>query len=488
MQDTKKLKVLFVSAEVSPFAKVGGLADVAGSLPQALAAAGNDVRIAMPRYKSIEGNMGYIADFPVKMDWRNETCVVRKSDVDFNIDGKGKRLPVYFLDNYHYFYRDGIYCFHDDGERFAFFCNAVLGMLEAINFQPDIIHCNDWHTGPICMLLRELYKDDPFYGNISTVFTIHNLQYQGLFPKDILKLFNIGENVFTPDKTEFYGAFNFLKSGVVYADVVSTVSETYAREIQTPEYGEKLEGLLKSRSADLYGIVNGIDYNEFNPETDPRIYRNFGRDNHKDKIFNKRSLQREMNLPESDLPLIGLVTRLTGQKGLGLLIDAVDDLVRYGIQLVLLGSGDEYYETAFKNLSIKYPENIAVYVGFNIPLAQRIYSGCDMFLMPSYFEPCGLGQLISMRYGTVPIVRSTGGLAETVTDYDEDRENGNGFSFSDFSPEEMKKAVKRAIDVYNNKPREWEGLVLRALNQDSSWDNSAKKYMRLYEKAVKKVK
>ncbi len=482
----KKLKILFVSAEVSPFAKTGGLADVAGSLPKALAALGNDVRIAMPRYRMIKQSLSYAADFPVQMDSSVEACIIRETGADCRDGGEDKGLPVYFIDSYRYFDRDGIYCHFDDGDRFIFFCKAVLEMLPRINFQPDIIHCNDWHTGPVCMLLKEHYKKQSFYSGISTVYTVHNLEYQGNFSSDIVRLFNIGNNVFTSEKAEFYGAFSFMKAGLVYADIISTVSEMYAREIQTQQYGERLEGLLSKRTHDLFGIVNGISYEEFNPATDPRIVKNYSIENHEDKKLNKTALQKEMGLPVRDVPVIGLISRLSGQKGLNLIIDRIDGMMKHDMQFVLLGQGDRYYEDIFKEIEAGYPEKVAVYTGFNITLAQRIYAGADMFLMPSRFEPCGLGQIISLRYGTIPIVRATGGLAETVADYDADKINGNGFSFSSFDPDEMLDAIGRALKLYTEKPGEWDALVVKALSLDNSWTGPAQKYMDIYHLAIGK--
>lgn len=482
----KKLKILFVSAEVSPFAKTGGLADVAGSLPKALAAAGNDVRIAMPRYRMIRQNLGYVTDFPVQMDNSMETCIVRETEVNCTECGDGRGIPVYFIDSYRYFDREGIYCHLDDADRFIFFCKSVLEMLPKLNFQPDIIHCNDWHTGPICMLLKEHYCKQIFYSGISTIFTIHNLEYQGNFPRDVVRLFNLDQDIFAPEKTEFYGAFSFMKAGLVYTDVISTVSEMYAKEIQTQQYGEKLEGLLSRRSHDLFGIVNGISYEEFDPMKDSLIFKNFNSEKPEGKKQNKAALQEEMGLPVRDVPVIGLISRLSGQKGLNLIIDRIADMMEFDLQFVLLGTGDAYYEKEFRLIEEKYPEKVAVYTGFNTTLAQRIYAGCDMFLMPSRFEPCGLGQIISLRYGTIPIVRATGGLAETVTDYSEDNVNGNGFSFSGFESEEMLDAIKRALKLYMESPEEWNKLVLKALSTDNSWNRPAKKYMDIYYLAIGK--
>ena len=484
----KRLKILFVSAEVSPFAKTGGLADVAGSLPKALIASGNDVRVVMPKYKMINYGMNHITDFPVQMDQDKETCIIRETELEMTDNDIKSSLPVYFIDSYRYFDRDGIYCHLDDGDRFIFFCKAVLEMLPRISFQPDIIHCNDWHTGPICMLLNEQYRKQSFYSNIATVFTIHNLEYQGNFPGDIIRLFNIGSKIFTPEKAEFYGMFSFMKAGLVYSDIINTVSEMYAREIQTPQYGERLEGLLSKRSHDLFGIVNGISYEEFDPLKDTRIVKNYNIENYKDKNENKQALQKEMGLPLRDVPVIGLISRLSGQKGLNLIIEQIESIMKLDLQFVLLGAGDEYYENEFSNIEKKYPEKMGVYIGFNATLAQRIYAGCDMFLMPSRFEPCGLGQIISLRYGTIPIVRATGGLVETVTDYDTDRIKGNGFSFSEFSSVEMMKTIERALKLYNEQPDEWDKLVMKALGMDYSWSKSAQKYMDLYYLAIGKRK
>ncbi|HOJ09965.1 MAG TPA: glycogen synthase GlgA [Clostridiales bacterium] len=477
MHHKGKLKILYVSAEVSPFAKTGGLADVAGSLPKALAAGGNDVRVVMPGYKAIKSPMKYVVDFPVKMGDNVKTCIIRETEAS---------LPFYFVDSYDYFDRDGIYCHFDDAERFAFFCNSVLEMLPKINFQPDIIHCNDWHTGPICMLIKERYNNISFYSGISSVYTIHNLEYQGNFPREVTSLFNVGGEVFIPDKVEYYGMFNFMKAGIVYADIINTVSSSYAKEIQTPQYGEGLDGLLRKRGKDLYGIVNGISYEDFNPSTDKRIYKNYDIKSLEAKKENKYALQEEMGLPAGDMPVIGLVSRLSGQKGLDLIIERIDDIMKHDLQFILLGTGDPYYESIFTGIKNRYPEKMSAFIGFNAVLAQKIYAGCDMFLMPSRFEPCGLGQIISLRYGTIPIVRSTGGLAETIIDYDEDRENGNGFSFTEFSPDELYITIERALSLYNRKPEEWKMLVERALTRDFSWNRSAEKYMELYYIAIEK--
>lgn len=484
----KKLNILFVSAEVTPFAKTGGLADVAGSLPKALAELGHDVRVVMPKYRMIKGDFEYIADLPIQLGQTIETCVIRMTEVPYKLNGRKKGLKVYFTDSYRLFDRDGIYGHYDDGERFVFFCKSVLNMLPVIDFKPDVIHCNDWHTGPICLLLKEQYSGDKRYNEISTLYTIHNLEYQGLFPSDIINIMDCSPNVFDPEKAEFYGMFNFMKAGLVYSDAISTVSRVYAEEIKTPQYGERLEGLLQRRSADLYGILNGLDYNVFNPETDKLIDKGYNAANIGDKKLNKTALQKDMGLPCRDVPMIGLVSRLSGQKGLNLIIDRIDEMLSKDIQFVLLGTGDDYYHDQFRRISERYPGKIAANLEFHPELSQRIYAGSDMFLMPSRFEPCGLGQLISLRYGTIPIVRATGGLAETITDYTKDPENGNGFSFSNFNADEMIDAINRAVYVYNNCPEEWSNLVVRAMEQDFSWKASAVKYEELYKHIIDKRK
>ncbi len=482
----RNLKVLVVSSEVVPFAKTGGLADVAGSLPKALAAMGNDARIVLPRYRGISDVMT-VTDFPVKIGDRTETCVLRQSSLEAKLEGGGtKPVPVYFIDNYHYFDRDGMYCHYDEAERFAFFSRAVLEMLKRINFQPDLIHCNDWESGPIPFLLREKYRSDPFYSRIATVFTVHNLLYQGNYPKECLRLLGVGNEYFHPERLEFYGQVSFIKAGLMYADVISTVSRRYAQEIQTPEYGEGFEGLLRKRSQDLYGIVNGLNYHEFNPKTDPRIFRQYDSSSIQEKSENKFGLQKEMDLPVRDVPVIGLIVRLIAQKGLDLIAESINELMQENLQFVVLGSGDRYYEGMLAGMRERYPEKMGLYLGFNGILAQRIYAGSDMFLMPSRFEPCGLGQLISLRYGTVPIVRATGGLADTIVDYDPATGSGNGFSFEPYNSKAMLEAIRRALRLYTEKPEQWRRLAVNAMEQDFSWNRSGAEYLELYDTAISK--
>lgn len=482
----RNLKILVVSSEVVPFAKTGGLADVAGSLPKALTVMGNDVRIVLPRYRGIT-DVSTVTDFPVRIGNRTETCIVRESHIEARLpEGGVKQVPVYFIDNYHYFDREGLYCHHDEAERFAFFSIAVLEMLRHIDFQPDVIHCNDWPSGPIPFQLRERYSHAPFYHRMATVFTIHNLQYQGNFPRETLRFFNAGNEYFRPDSLEFYGQVSFIKAGLVYADVINTVSKRYAQEIQTREYGEGFDGLLLKRSQDLHGIVNGINYHEFDPKTDPRIFRNYGSDSVRDKYENKYPLQKEMDLPVRDVPVIGLVSRLVDQKGLDLIAQVFDEMMQEDLQFMVLGMGDRCYEEMFVRMRERYPHKMGLCLGYNGILAQRIYAGSDMFLMPSKFEPCGLGQLISLRYGTIPVVRTTGGLSDTIVDYDEKTGCGNGFSFEPYDAGVMLKTIRRALKIYRENPEKWHRLVVSAMEHDFSWHRSAAEYLELFDLAISK--
>ncbi|MDH7478687.1 MAG: glycogen synthase GlgA [Syntrophomonadaceae bacterium] len=471
------MKILFVASEVVPFAKTGGLADVAGSLPQALKRLGHQVCVAMPRYKQIR-KVEYLTDLPVPMDGKLETAIIRTTQND--------GVTVFLIDNYKFFYRDGgLYDHPDDGERFNFFNKAVLAMLPYVDFKPEIIHCNDWHTGPLPLYLKTKFEEEPFYREIATLFTIHNLQYQGRFPKSMLRVMSLGDEFFTPELLEYYGEVNYMKAGLLYADLLNTVSKQYAREIQTEEFGEGLDGLLRKRGIDLYGIVNGIDYQKFNPVTDPSIYHNYDLDHLEGKLENKRGLQRELNLPESDAPLLGITTRLAAQKGVDLLVAAIEDLVRMGVQLVVLGTGEDRLQKQLAAAKMRYPEQVSVTLGFDATLAQKIYAGADIFLMPSRFEPCGLGQLISFRYGTVPVVRQTGGLMDTVSEFNPATGEGNGFVFKNYQPSELVAAVRRALEIYRSRDL-WLMLIRNNMQMDFSWKRSAQEYVQLYEKARKK--
>ncbi len=464
-------------------AKVGGLADVAGSLPKALVRLGHDVRVVIPCYKETGGG-SYLTDLPVRMDGNLETCIVRGQGLLYGANGRW--VPVYLVDNHRYFYREGIYAHSDDAARFDFFCKAVLAMLPALGFCPDVIHCNDWQTGPLPLYLKTKHREDPFYSDIATLFTIHNLQYQGRFPRATLRVMGLPEEYFHPDGVEFHGDVNFMKAGLVWADIINTVSRRYAVEIQTPQFGEGLDGLLRKRGSDLFGIVNGIDMEEFNPASDRHIPFPYDGDRLDGKANNKRFLQQEMDLPQREVPLFGLVSRLVYQKGLDLVEAVLPRLMEEDVQFVLLGTGEDYHQQLFSNLRLKYRGRMGVRIGFDIGLAQRIYAGSDLFLMPSRFEPCGLGQLISLRYGTIPIVRSTGGLEDTVTDYRQDPARGNGFSFGPYSPDHFWQAIQAALALYRDNPAKWQGLVRRAMAGNYGWDTPAAKYVDLYLRALAK--
>lgn len=473
------LRVLYVTSEAVPFVKTGGLADVAASLPKELRKLGIDIRVVIPKYKNISEefkiNMTVLKEINVPVGWRNQYCGIQYLEHD--------GVPYYFIDNEYYFKRDDIYGFYDDGERFAFFDRAVLEMIENIDFKPDIIQCNDWHTGMIIPLLGAHYREKSFYRGIKTIFTIHNLKYQGVFPREILgDLFNLGSEYFSIDSLEFYGGVSFMKGGINYADVITTVSESYAKEIQGLDFGEKLDGLLRKRNKDLYGIINGIDYEIYNPEKDPDIFLNYTVDSLENKEANKLKLQELLKLPEQkDVPLIGMVSRIDKMKGFDLLVHIIEELLSLDIQLVVLGTGDPYFEAILKDLANKYNERLSAKIMFSTSLAQKIYAGCDMFLMPSMFEPCGLSQLIALRYGTIPIVRETGGLKDTVKSYNEFTEEGNGFSFSCYNAQDMLFTIKRALGFYKDKDK-WTKIITNAMNGEYSWNNAAHMYEKLYEK------
>lgn len=473
------LKVLFVSSEGVPFCKTGGLADVVGSLSKALLDKGVDIRVIMPLYGAIpskfKDRMQYRKNIYINVGWRNQYAGI----FEYRLDG----VIFYFVDNEYYFKRDKIYGFFDEAERYAFFCRAVLESLPHIGFCPDIIHCHDWQTGMVPVFLEAQYRYIDFYKNIHTLFTIHNMKYQGIFPKSVLgELLNLGDEYFTPDKLEFNGCINFMKGGLVYSDLLSTVSPSYALEIQTANYGEKLDGVLRARSSRLVGILNGIDYDEYNPEKDAYIFQNYNSDTIDEKIQNKLKLQETLGLDVSpNIPVIGIVSRLTPQKGLDLIIYRIDEIVSSGAQIVVLGTGSEEYESMFKDAAVRYGRRISANIAFDNTLAHRIYAGSDLFLMPSLFEPCGLSQIIALRYGSLPLVRETGGLKDTVKPYNEFTMEGNGFSFANYNADDMIYTIKRALWFYKNKDV-WNKIVKNAMTCSYGWETSADKYIELYEK------
>jgi starch synthase len=418
---------------------------------------------------------------------KKETCIVREGSLNFEEAGNTYSIPVYFIDNYHYFDRPGIYCYGDDGDRFAFFDKAVLKMLPRIGFKPDVIHCNDWQTGIIPLYLKETYKEDAYYNEIASLYTIHNLQYQGNFDKGILPVLGLNEEFYTSDKLEFYGQVNLMKAGILYGDIINTVSKTYVEEIKTQEYGERLNGLLKYREGSLYGIVNGIDTVSYNPADDEKIYKKYDIKTIHSKSVNKKKLQIELGFPDLNVPLIGMVTRLVDQKGLEIITQIMPDLLKADMQLIVLGLGDPYYENIFRKYEKDYPGKVSANIEFNDALAHKIYAGADMFLMPSKFEPCGLGQLIALRYGTVPIVRKTGGLADTVEDFKIEKEEGNGFTFKEYSGRALMKTMIRAMSIYKNMPDIWEKIMQAGMEEDFSWKHVSDNYIELYHKAIDKV-
>ena len=480
----RPLKILVLSAEVVPFAKTGGLADVAGALPKALRTLGHDVRVCMPRYGRIDParfNLRKVLDpFAVPMDSTTEPVGVMMGTI-------GQDIPVYMTDNDRYFGREGIYGYPDDGERFILFCRAALEMLKPLKWQPDVIHCNDWHTGIVPNWLQTTYLGDPFFSQTASVFTIHNLQYQGIFGQRILEVAGIDEYGFIqrPDVADLGNVVGLMARGILFADIVTTVSEKYAEEILSPEYGERLDPLLRDRREHLFGVLNGVDYDEFDPATDKYIARNFDLNTLDQRLENKLALQREACLPERrDVPLIGLVSRLVDQKGFDILAEVFDQVMSVlDVQFVLLGTGDPHYHNVFNSFAQRYPEKIALFLTFNAPLAQKIYAGTDMFLMPSRFEPCGLGQLISLRYGSIPVVRSTGGLADTVHDFDPRTGEGNGFAFAPYEGRHLYTTIVRAVENYKY-AETWRQLQVRGMKADYSWQASARKYVDLYHKAL----
>lgn len=476
------MKILFVASEAAPFLKTGGLADVAHALPKYLKKSGIDIRVIMPKYGKIsdefKSKMDHIAEYTVPVGWRNQYCGLEH----IKYDG----IDFYFMDNEYYFKRNEPYGHYDDGEIFSFFSRGVLESIKYIDdFIPDIIHCNDWHSGMIPVLLDAFYRYDIRFQNIKTVYTIHNLKYQGIFSKSILNdLLGLDDSYFAEDKLKFYDAISFMKGGIIYSDIVNTVSESYADEIRTPYYGENLDGLLNSISYKLYGIVNGIDHDAYNPRKDKNIPKNFGLTTMKNKLVNKAELQKELGLPvDKNIPVIGLVSRLVSQKGLDLIKGVIEEILNLDIQLVILGTGDQTYEDLFEYYSHIYPEKLSSNIGFSDKLAKLIYAGADMFLMPSLFEPCGIGQLIALRYGTVPIVRETGGLKDTITPYNKYTGEGNGFSFTNYNAHDMLNVIQLAIETFKDK-KQWTSIQKNGMKAETSWKDSAKKYCELYKKIM----
>lgn len=492
----ESLKILIASPEVVPFAKTGGLADVCGALPQALARLGHQVKVILPKYRTVGG-----AKFKLE-DVKGEISPVPVGDKDVKIAVKSHKLAspkveYLFIDSDKHYDREELYKdpstgldYQDNNERFILFARGILEILKATNWRPHIIHANDWQSALIPAYLKTLYAGDPFFRQSATVFSVHNLAYQGSFPKSTFDKIGVPEDLFYPTSPfEFWGKVNFMKAGISYADVINTVSETYAVEIQSgSEFGHGLEGVLRTRNQDLYGIVNGIDYDVWSPEKDKLISHNFSQNDLSGKKRNKELLLKICGLPRSstDVPLIGVISRLADQKGFDLLAKISDELLSSELQMVILGTGDEKYHRLFQKIHMRYPDKISVNLRFDNPLAHLIEAGSNMFLMPSRYEPCGLNQLYSLRYGTVPIVRKTGGLADTIESYDPQTGQGTGFVFKNYDASELLDTVKQALDVYKDKSA-WTKLMKNGMSKNFSWEASAKKYVELYHKAIQKT-
>ncbi len=478
------MKILYVSPEIAPYSKTGGLADVARALPKAIRAMGHDIRNIMPGYPSVArsgASLTPAGSFPVPMHNGFQVAAVHRSE--------NGGVPTYFVENEAYFNRDGNYGignwdYPDNLERFVFFCKAALEYCRANDFFPDVIHCNEWQTAPLPAILKVLYRqqfgEPVFSDTLSVVFSVHNSAYQGLFPTSQWPVLTLPWEYY-PYDFEYYGQINLMKSAVIHADIIHTVSETYAREIQETEFGFGLQGVFRQRGADLHGILNGVDYDEWSPAVDAHTY---GIHYSKKDLAGKRSirskLRAEYHLPDrEDLPLIGITSRLVAQKGIDLVMACAEGILHLGAQLIILGDGEQRYHDFFEWLLKKYPSQVGIYIGYNNDLAHRIIAGADIFLMPSHFEPCGLTQIYSLKYGTLPVVRLTGGLADTIQD------GTNGFTFFDYHPHFFYEAVKRACDVFKHDRNKWRSMMLTAMAQDFSWRRSAEKMLEMYRKGRK---
>jgi len=488
----KKYKILFVTSEVVPFIKTGGLADVSAALPQMLAEMGHEVRIVVPKYGTVDDRKYKIHEVVRLKDIQIK---IGDKDVTFSLKscflpGQRVRVQIYFLDNEEYFKsRSSLYTdpltgkdYPDNDERFTLLSKSVFELISKLGWEPDIIHCNDWQTGLIPAYLKTLYKDDPLFSKFKTLFTIHNLAYQGEFKASSFKNLGLDKKLNSDSGILRDGKINLMKSGLLYSDVINTVSKTYAEEIRTQdEMGAGLKEILAKRKKDLYGIVNGIDYKVWNPEKDKHIKKKYSVKNLQAKKINKEELAEKFNFKASDdIPIIGIIARMFDSKGFDLIKDVFADLMKLDIQMVLLGNGDQKYHTFFNKMSSKYSKKFACYLGFNDELAHIIESGSDMFLMPSQYEPCGLNQMYSLVYGTVPIVRETGGLADTVINYDEKKGTGTGFMFNKYDSKEMLKEIKRALKIYKDNEA-WQKIMKTGMKSDFSWKSSAKQYIDLYK-------
>ncbi|MEW6185435.1 MAG: glycogen synthase GlgA [Thermodesulfobacteriota bacterium] len=485
------IKILFVSPEVVPFAKTGGLADVAGALPKALKALGCDIRLMMPLYREVrQGDfplVKIITDLPLSLGDRSLKVDIYEGELD-------QGIPIYFIEREECFDRSHLYGgpkgdYFDNDLRFSLLARGVLAAARALDFQPDIVHGHDWQTGLIAPLLHFERSRDFFFRETAAFFTIHNLAYQGLFSPEILKLAGLPRESLTPEGLEFWGQVNLLKAGIVYSQILNTVSRKYSQEIQTPEYGYGLEGILRYRKDDLFGILNGVDYDVWNPETDSFLPAPYNSNDLSGKVICKRELLKRFNLsPDREfLPLLGIISRLADQKGFDLLAKIIDRLLGQEVTLIVLGAGEEKYHILFKELADRYPKNLGIRLSFDNALAHQIEAGCDLFLMPSRYEPCGLNQIYSLKYGTIPVVRATGGLDDTIIPYEARTGEGTGFAFVPYDPESFYRAIEEALNVFKNR-EQWFRLMKKGMAMDFSWEVSAKEYLRLYHSAKERLK
>lgn len=489
----KKLNILFVASEASPFAKEGGLGDMVGALSPTLSKMGHNVIVVIPRYHGIDRARLGLRQVPgylsVPMGIMGTLwCRVFEGEMP------GSGMPAYFVDYQQFYERDGSlyndstgHAYKDNDVRYVFLSKAALQLSKMMHFSPDMIHVHDWHTSIIPVFLDTIYRNDPVLGNSATLLTIHNMQYQGNFPKKLMEVLGIGWKHFNYLDLEFYDKVNLLKGGIYHSTLVNTVSPTYAKEIQTPKYGWGLDGVVRDRAKDFYGILNGVDYDEWNPESDSNIAANYSEHDLSGKITCKKDLQKTFGLPaRQGVPLIGMVSRLVYQKGIDALAQSIHRILSYNIQFVLLGSGESWAHSYFRGLPKRYPKKFACCLGYDNVLAHKITAGADFFFMPSHFEPCGLSQMYSLRYGTLPMVRATGGLNDTVEDFDEKILGGTGFKFADLFTDTICNAIERAINTYTSNNEAMETLIKRAMQKRFRWEDSAKRYEKLYYLAIKK--
>ena len=483
---SKRLKILLAASEGQPFSKTGGLADVMGALPIALYEKGHDVRTILPKYQCVTDCKKKIdpldIEFNIPIGVKTHTVRLSKSTL-------AEKVPVYLVENDFFFNRDGIYGtqgtdYPDNADRFIFFCRAILESCKALSFYPDIIHLNDWHTGLVPVYLKLEYAQDENFKSIRTIFSIHNLAYQGNYDAETMNLTGLPDSLFSQDGLEFYNQFSFMKGGLVYADLLTTMSPTYSKEIMTSELGCGMEGLLKLREQDLTGILNGVDYEEWNPETDSKVITNYSSKNIKGKLKCKRDLMKTFSLtvPEST-PIIGMVTRLSEQKGIDLIMEALDEIINFGAAFVLLGTGNPDYEKFFQSAQQKYPGKCGVRFEFDETLSHKVIAGSDIFMVPSRYEPCGLTQMYALRYGTIPLVRAVGGLHDTVTEYQPNSGKGSGFKFNGYEKEALIETVRKALTLYQTKSA-WKKLIKNAFAEDFSWPVTADKYLQIYRKVI----